>query len=253
MTMQIPAPAVLVVVAHPDDEVLGAGGTIQHHVAQGHKVHVVIVADNARTIGGAVRLPEATHEAAEILGITGFRFLNLRGMTLDTMREIELTQILAPAIEDAASRGEPFVAVYSHHDGDLNSDHRAVARAVRILFRPNPGAWPSTRRLLAVEIPSSTEFGSRPFFHPSVFVPMGEVALNAKLAAMACYSAEVREAPHPRSLTVLRARATTWGAAAGVRYAEPFILIHEVGLCSANTTGTTASTAATTSTRSGGS
>jgi LmbE family N-acetylglucosaminyl deacetylase len=210
---------VLVVVAHPDDEVLGFGGTIATHLHGGDVVRVVIVADNARSIAGAVLLPAATRKAATMLGIQKPDFLGRRGMTLGTMREIELTQIIAPAFTEHRP-----TLVYTHHAGDLNSDHRAVSRAVQILSRPQPGN--TVRRLLTGEIPSSTEWGLEPF-KPNVFVDVTRT-IDLKLSAMALYEDEVRETPHPRSLPMLRARAACWGSVAGVEYAEAFTLIREV-------------------------
>lgn len=211
---------VLVVVAHPDDEVLGAAGAIRWHVVRGDHVEVVIVADNARTIAGPIIAPEGAAAAAVILGTPAPRFLGLRGMTLDTMREIELSQYLQGPILNFGPE-----VVYTHADGDVNSDHRAVARAVRIVCRPVHARAP--RRLLAMEIPSSTEWGYGGFT-PQVFVSMPSEALDVKLRAMSVYEGENRDTPHPRALDMLRARAAYWGSLAGVPFAEPFMLLREV-------------------------
>lgn len=218
-----PPRRVLVIVAHPDDEVLGAGGTIVRHVAAGDEVHVVIVADNARTISGPIVLPQAAAEAAKVLGTQPPVFLHHRGMTLDTMREIELSQHIEGPLKDL----QPDV-VYTHHPNDLNSDHRAVARAVLVGCRPQRADVP--RRVLACEIPSSTEWGYGGFA-PVVFVDIHGGPLKAKLDAMARYETELRPPPHPRSPEMLRARAALWGQIAGLHAAEPFVLIREIDRC----------------------
>lgn len=211
---------VLVCAAHPDDEVLGAGGTIARHVAAGDEVVVVIAADCASARGGReVCLPEAAREAATVLG-TSVRFCGLPGMTLARIPEVELNR----HFEDAVRTLRPDV-VYTHHVDDPNSDHRAVAAATLIAVRP-VGPW-SPARVLSFETPSSTEWGWGVPFRPTVFVDVTDT-LDRKLAAMTCYAEELRPAPHPRNLDSLTARASYWGQIAGVRYAEAFALVREI-------------------------
>lgn len=213
---------VLIVCAHSDDEVLGAGGAIAHHVAAGDEVRVLIMADcrSARDAYHQPALLPAAKEAAAILGIT-LRFGGYPGMSLDAGPELPLVQF----IEGQLSDFKPAI-VYTHNAGDLNSDHRAVSRAVMVATRPM-GAW-TPNRVLHFEVPSSTGWETPSTFAPNVFVALDEATLGRKLAAMECYREEMRPAPHPRSLEALRERAGYWGQIAGCRYAEPFMLMREI-------------------------
>jgi LmbE family N-acetylglucosaminyl deacetylase len=129
---------------------------------------------------------------------------------------------LTQAVDDVVRTLQPTI-VYTHHWGDLNADHRAVAQAVAVATRPGG----SVRRVLCCEIPSSTEWAPNGDFRPSYFVDTSAV-LSRKLRAMAHYASELRPAPHPRNLAALRARARYWGQVAGVLFAEPFVLVREV-------------------------
>ena len=211
---------VLLVVAHPDDEVLGVGGTAARHVAAGDNVVAYIAADcmSAR-VGGEPRLPDAALEAAKVIGLT-LRFGGFGGMTLATLRDTVRNR----AVEDAVRELRPEV-VYTHHLGDPNSDHRAMAAATMIATRPICDGAPA--RVLCFETPSSTEWGWESRFEPNVFIDV-TATIGCKLNAMACYDAELRQPPHPRSLESLRDRAAYWGQIAGVRYAEPFALMREI-------------------------
>lgn len=178
---------VIVFAAHPDDEVLGVGGTILRHQAQGDTVDA-IVAYTCRT-----RPPLDVH----------------------WWREEQGTDVLA-AVERTVRSLEPEV-VYTHHGGDINADHRALHEAVMVACRPY--AAPSVRSIRTFHTPSSTEWGHG--FVPTLFVDISD-HIDAKLAAMAFYADELRPEPHPRSLEYLRAQAMTWGAASGFRFAEAF-------------------------------
>lgn len=213
---------VLVVASHSDDEVLGAGGAISCHVAAGDEVHILIMAD-CRTARDPSRMPQIHPGALGAAGVLGAKlsFAGCRGMELDAPPEVRLTRIVEPSIADL----RPSV-VYTHHAHDLNSDHRAVSRAVMVATRPF-GAW-QPDRVLHFEVPSSTGWETPSAFAPNVFAELSEEHLAKKLEAMACYAEEMRLAPHPRSLEALRARASYWGQQAGCRYAEPFMLMREV-------------------------
>ena len=219
----IPASShVLAVVAHADDETLGPGGTLAHFASAGCRVVVAIAAD-CRTVRsrGATPglLPEAL-VAAEALGVEPPEFLGFPAMTLDRDPD-ELR--LVRAIEGLLERERPAV-VLTHFAWDVNSDHRAVSRAVAVACRPIGPFAPRT--VLAFETPSSTEWGLAPFV-PTMFYDI-ETTLDAKLDALACYASELRPFPHPRSAEALRARAAFWGQTAGLQYAEPFILLRHV-------------------------
>jgi LmbE family N-acetylglucosaminyl deacetylase len=217
---------VLFVSAHPDDELLGPGGTMARHVLSGDQVTVLIVADGATAryeAGAENMLRRCAQAAAATLGVQDLRFLALRDQRLD---EGSLLDVIKP-IERVVSEVSPEV-VYTHHWGDLNRDHRAVGEAVTVACRPVGAAYP--RRLLLFETPSSSEWSSTEpslQFIPNYFVDVGST-IERKLAAMACYESELRPPPHPRSLESLRVRAQYWGQIVGRAYAEPFVLVREV-------------------------
>jgi LmbE family N-acetylglucosaminyl deacetylase len=217
---------VLVVAAHPDDELLGLGATVARHVEAGHEVTAVIVSEGAtsRYASGAEQtLRDAARAAAATLGVTDLRFLGLADQKLDAL---PLMEVIRP-IEQIVAEIRPQV-VYAHHWGDLNRDHRVVSEATMVACRPVGDAFP--RRVLAFETPSSTEWSAPDVslqFVPTVFVD-ATGTIEKKLRAMACYTTEVRPAPHPRALESLRSRAQYWGQIVGKSYAEAFVLVREI-------------------------
>lgn len=222
---------VLVVAAHPDDEVLGCGGTIARHAALGREVHVLFVADGetSRNAGEAEteELVAARRGAAEkacrMLGARPPLFVNLPDQRLDSIPLLEITQ----AIERQALPLAPRF-VYTHHIGDLNLDHRLVAHAVLTAFRPTPGR--SAQGVYGFEIPSSTEWSFSDVvgrFHPSRFVPIA-AWLSVKLAALAEYDVEMRPFPHPRSYDAVEMLAKLRGATVGLEAAEALMVYWEI-------------------------
>jgi len=203
------------IIAHPDDEVLGVGGTIARHTQQNDQV-VVIVATVARYGRPTLDLVRAS---ATELGVNDIRALGLPYMDL-ARDPLKLAQSIEPII--VAFQPE---AVYTHWHGDLNSDHRAIAQAVLVACRPIGNHAP--RRVLEFETPSSTEWSFSESFRPTIFIDI-EATLPAKLAAFLHYTDEMRDPPHPRSVSCLEARARYWGQIAGLVAAEPFVLVREV-------------------------
>jgi len=217
---------ILVVAAHPDDELLGLGGTVAAHVAQGDTVQLAIMCG-----GGSVRyVPEGSpsvrkeaEQAAEILGVAELILRDLPDQRLDTL---PISQI-AGEIESLLKSFCPDT-VYSHFCGDINRDHRVLAEAVMVAARPY--AAPFVREILMYETPSSTEWGLPQLssaFIPNVFVDITNF-LETKLRAFSCYSAESCPEPHPRSLPALRARAQYWGSLVNREAAEPFIAVRSL-------------------------
>ncbi len=215
--------AVLVVVAHADDEVLGCGGTIARHAAMGDQVHVVFVADGvtARRGAGSKELGErqsATEKACAILGVGSTTFLGLPDNRLDS---VPLLNVIQP-IEEICAKLAPQV-VYTHHCGDLNVDHRITRDAVMTACRPLPGA--SVREILTFEVMSSTEWGggAAPFL-PNLFMDIG-AHLETKMRALDAYKLEMRSFPHSRSLEHMRHLARHRGSSVGVEAAEAFMVV----------------------------
>jgi LmbE family N-acetylglucosaminyl deacetylase len=230
--MNDPGSTVLVVAAHPDDEVLGCGGTMSRLGREGHRIHVVVLGEGVtarhRNRGGAdpallEALQSASRRAAEALGATEVRHFGLADNRFDTIPLLEIVHLIEGVVRDV----RPAV-VYSHHPGDLNVDHQITSRAVLTGTRPVLGC--PVRDLYAFEVPSSTEwaFGmAERGFRPNVFVDV-TASLETKIEAMAMYEDEVRTWPHPRSSEALRAIARRWGSVCGLDYAEAFELVRSV-------------------------
>jgi LmbE family N-acetylglucosaminyl deacetylase len=217
---------VLVVSAHPDDEALGAGGTIARHVAGGDEVHLLFLTDGVGARGrdeqAARRRASAANRAAAILGAQPPSFLSFPDNRLDGVDRLDIVQ----AIERTVAELKPAV-VYTHHAGDLNVDHAICHHAVLTACRPMPQA--SVRRIYAMEIPSATEWASPsglPFV-PTRFVDIAP-AWDKKRTALEAYREEMRAFPHPRSLEAIEALARWRGATAGLALAEAFAVLRDV-------------------------
>ncbi len=217
------------VAAHPDDEVLGCGGTIAKHSINGDEVHILIMAEGVtsrdafRDAGGRsgdlLNLRKSACRAKDILGASTLTFENFPDNRLDSVDRIEIIK----KIEDSLFKHEPEI-VYSHHAGDLNIDHRIVHDAVSVACRPLPGV--PTRIVLFFEAPSSTEWqmrGSISSFSPNWFINIKQT-METKLKAMKCYQSELKPWPHPRSIMAARHLACWRGATVGVECAEAFVL-----------------------------
>ena len=216
---------VLVVAAHPDDELLGAGATLAKHVASGDEVHALVLSEGARSRYADDMvdvLAASANEAAKVLGLSSVTLGGLPDQRLDTLPLLELTAV----IEQVVDQVDP-THVYLHCVADVNADHAMAARATWTACRPY--VVPRLERLAVFETPSSTEWGlpSDPHaFAPNSFVDVTQT-LAAKLAAMSCYASELRAYPHPRSLQALTERAGYWGSRVGVAAAEPFQIMRE--------------------------
>jgi N-acetylglucosamine malate deacetylase 1 len=217
---------VLVLAAHPDDDVLGMGGTIALHVLRGAAVRVVCVTDGSSTQypGDANRQEQKNKEAlaaAAALGVSDYVHLDLPDMRLDMVPHVELNAV----VEEHVREFGPEV-VYTVHP-DVNSDHRALFDSVAVATRPTPGQV--VRRVLTYAPSSSTEWtpAGTNWFVPNWFVDITET-LQRKLDAFACFETEQRPYPHPRNARALQAHAELFGATVGCEYAEPFVLVRSL-------------------------
>jgi len=221
--------SVLVVAAHPDDEVLGCGGTMARLANEGREVRIAILAE-----GMTSRYPQRENadqkhldhlhgnarQAAHEVGAKEVLLTKLPDNRLDTVPLLDVVKI----VEELIAKFDPAV-IYTHHPGDLNVDHGVVYRAVLTASRPLPGQ--RVREIYAFEVASSTEWAFQrlePSFRPNVFVDISSTLEN-KVAALACYDTETRKFPHPRSPEAVRAIAMRWGSVAGFPAAEAFELI----------------------------
>lgn len=215
---------ILIVVAHPDDEVLGCGGTIARHVAEGDRVYVVFMADGvgSRGLDRSDELQQRNQvrdEAIKILGVADSHALAFPDNRMDSVPLLDVVQALEPIIEQV----QP-MRVYTHHHGDLNVDHRVTHQAVMTACRPIPGS--SVREIFTFEVMSSSEWATHSFvpFVPNAFVDISDY-LPKKLEALAAYGMEMRLAPHSRSVDHIESLARHRGSCVGVEAAEAFELI----------------------------
>jgi len=219
--------SVLILTAHPDDEVLGCGGTIAKLVDQGAILHVAFLADGVFSrIGEQATQQEelkirrkAAQAACDILGVKSVTFGDFPDNRMDTIALLDITK----AVESLISELQPDT-VFTHHAGDLNIDHRRIHEAVVTACRPQHRH--PVKTLLCFEVPSSTEWQfpySTPAFEPNWFVDISST-LNRKMAALEAYVAELHDWPHPRSRQGVEHLAHWRGATVGVDAAEAFIL-----------------------------
>lgn len=216
---------VLVVAPHPDDEVLGCGGTIARLTSAGGDVHVAIATRGAPPRFRAEEVERVRQEAAAahaLLGVTQTHHLDHPAAELDRLPHAELNATMERLFE--AIRPDtlflPFV-------GDIHLDHQLIFRSALVAARPHSWAYPV--RLYAYETLSETNWSApyvEPAFAPNVFVDIHQT-LERKLDAFACYQSQCRAFPNERSPEALRALATLRGAAVHRQAAEAFLLIRE--------------------------
>lgn len=211
---------ILVVAAHPDDELLGIGGTVAKHVRAGDEVHVVIMCE-----GESLRYKqntgqtEAIHEAAAVLGIAKICHLGYPDQKLDTFT---LTELIAP-LEDISGKFQPDT-IYCQSASDANRDHKILFEAASIAFRPT-SKW--IRDFFAFYTASSTEWGFPRSFVPDTWIDISST-LDAKIAAFEKYVCEIRPYPHPRSSEALRHQAHFWGNQCCLDAAEPLMTVRRI-------------------------
>lgn len=209
---------VLVIAAHPDDELLGCGGTIALHARAGRAVTVVIACEGESLRYGREGVGQQQHirRAAETLGICDVRCLQFADQQLDTL---SLTELITP-LEAVVREVRPGV-VYTQWGGDVNRDHQILFQAALVATRPPEDGIGA---VYAFDTASSTEWAYPRSFNADTWVDISET-LEVKIAAMACYESEVRPYPHPRSLEALRHRARAWGNQHCLDAAEVFMTI----------------------------
>lgn len=224
---------VLVVAAHPDDEVLGCGGTIARRAAMGDEVTIAILAQGAMSRAGKgdkgsyrremKKLREDSRRASLILDAKQVVHFDFPDNRMDGVDFLDIVK----TVEECMERYKPEI-LYTHHIGDLNIDHTLVAKAVLTAARPLPRSLVS--EIYSFEVLSSSEWGlggAGETFHPNCFVEIGSF-LDKKLQAMSAYKAEIRDFPHPRSLEAIRALAARRGSQAGLKAAEGFGVLRKI-------------------------
>ena len=219
--------SISVIAAHADDEALGCGGTIARWSAEGCAVHVLILADgvSARHNAGTSVEEEAKERraaadlASAALGCASLTMLSLPDNRMDSLDLLDVVKLIEAHIREYQPS-----TILTHHQGDVNIDHRIIHDAVVTACRPQP-AFP-VKELLFFEVASSTEW--RPAAPGSVFAPNYYVDISTTLPrkrqALEAYRYEMRDFPHPRSIEAIEALARWRGASVGVEAAEAFLL-----------------------------
>lgn len=216
---------VYVIVAHPDDEIIGVGGTIAKHIQEDDEVRVMIVAEGKSSrlehyenfsAKNNLKYESETKEALSILGVTKIKMLNMPNNRLDRLDLLDIIKVISKEVEEFMPN-----RIYTHYYNDLNIDHQIVSRAVVTANRPVPTT--EVRDILFFETLSSTEYslGMRNAFCPNYFVNI-EKQLKIKIEALSKYESELREFPNPRNLDSVKENAIIWGNKVGIAAAEAF-------------------------------
>ncbi len=223
---------ILILAAHPDDEILGCGGTVARMIREGDEAFALILGEgitsrSGKTSSAAEQELSALHrnscESAEIIGIKETSCHNLPDNKFDTVPLLDIVKI----VENAIDRIRPDI-IFTHHGGDLNIDHALVFRAALTASRPIKGS--SIRQIYSFAIPSSTDWAFQsfsPVWKPDTFFDISDT-LETKIHALKKYDSEMRQNPHPRSYENVRNIAFEWGAVTGTEAAEAFELIRAI-------------------------
>ena len=217
---------VLVIAAHPDDEVLGAGGTILKLINADVDVEVLIVTDGSSSQYQDDReILEKKHDesarALKKLGVSRYFQWSFPDMRLDSVPHVELNRELEKFIYSSG-----YDTVLCQDNGDVNMDHTCLFNSVRVAVRPHPKQ--NVKVFMTYYVNSSSEWGgimSGSTFSPNIFVNIDDF-IEDKLSSMAEYVTELREYPHPRSLKSIKTSAEYFGNMVGHRNAEAFRLIY---------------------------
>ena len=220
----------LIVVAHPDDEVLGAGATISKLIKDGHEVAVVTMANHAAAranISDTLSVDQAN--AMKILGVNKMYTADFPNIKMNIVPHLELVQFIESCIEDYAAE-----AIITHHPSDTNIDHAmtsGAAQAAARLFQRKEGV-PALKEFWYMEVLSSTEWSldsSANRFTPNCYVEVGAQGVELKIKALSSYKGVMRPYPHPRSKETIEGLAAYRGSQAGCMYAEAFECVFRRG------------------------
>lgn len=226
----MPTNSLLVIAAHPDDEVLGCGGTIAK-LSSNNDIYTLILGEGitSRNIPEEQKremveqLRKDAESANEILGVKKVFFECFPDNQFDTIPLLDIIKTIERHLQEI----KPEV-IYTHHYGDLNIDHRITHKAVLTATRPVGDYY--IKKILAFEVLSSTEWSTQntsTIFIPNTYVDVSET-ISKKLEAIKSYKSEIRDYPHPRSLEGIKIHAQKRGLEAGLKFAEASCLVREI-------------------------
>lgn len=223
---------IMIVVAHPDDELLGLGATMNLLISKYNvKTHVVILGEGITSRSDErdaefwkVELEKHRQNILNAQKAIGYHSVSIYDLPDNRFDSVDLLSIVK-IIEKEKEKFKPEI-VFTHHGGDLNIDHQRTFESVITSCRPMQDE--NVKTIIAFETPSGTEWRASTdprHFIPNFFVEVGEENINAKIKGMESYEFEKRNYPHPRSPEALKIYAQKWGIVVGRSYAEAFILI----------------------------
>ncbi len=218
---------ILIVVAHPNDEVLACAGTVSKLIAQGAEAYTLLLGEGAslkhedddldKKEERLKSLQKNIFEASKVVGVKRVFEYNFPSNQFDTVPLFEMVKVIEKVKNDIRPE-----LVLTHYEKDLNIDHRITYQAVTMAMKPLPGD--PVKAIYSFELPSSTEWAYPLSFSPNLFFDISET-LETKLAACGKYQSQMRDFPHPKSLEGIEMNAKMWGMKVGVKYAEAFCLI----------------------------
>lgn len=223
--------SVLVVAAHPDDEVLGCGATISRLANEGQDINIAILGEGItsryqkREFADKKLVEELKLKAEKVKERLNSRELFLFDLPDNRFDSVPILDIVKK-VEELIEKVKP-KTVLTHHSGDLNIDHTITHRAVLTATRPSKGC--PVKEIYTFEVPSSTEwtFGEFGYFKPDLFFDVSNT-IETKIKTLEIYESELREFPHPRSAEAIKAIARRWGSVVGVDYAEAFETVRRI-------------------------
>lgn len=212
---------VLVIAPHPDDEVLGVGGTIAKHTSQGDEVTITVVSEGVSAQYSDPKMKDvrrkACKEACKLLGVERIQFFDLPDAKLMESGLVEITKV----VNESMNEFSPDI-LYAPDRSELHMDHRMVYEATLVVTRPYLEIF-SGKSVYFYET-STLRYS---VFDPSYYVDISK-HIDAKIEAFKIYESEVEEFPHPRSLEAIKSIARIRGAEAGVQFAEGFVVGRQV-------------------------
>jgi LmbE family N-acetylglucosaminyl deacetylase len=224
----MPNKTILIIAAHPDDELLGCAGTVRKYIKRGYKTVSVILGEGMRSRGKITdsslkKLKADACNANKKVGIDKVCFESLPDNQFDSVPLLKIIKI----VEKYFAQYSPDI-IFTHFAHDLNVDHRLTFQAVMTACRPQPGF--KHPDIYSFEVPSSTDYNEidiQNVFVPNTYIDINE-EIDLKLSALALYKTEMKEYPHSRSIEGIKIMAQSRGAKVGLRFAEAFQLVRSV-------------------------